>query len=395
MNRKKRILFVITNLHIGGIQKSLVNLLSEISSNYEITLLLFSKTGDYICKVPSNIKMIEGSFFLRLLGVSQKEAKEEGALTSIIRAAFVVYTKLVNNYLPIRLLTYKKHKLGKFDYAISFYDNANRNILYGGCNEFVLHSVNADKKIAFIHCDFLKCNGNTSYNKKIYSKFDMIATCSKGTKQQFLKAFPELDIKTYIVPNCHNYSEIISLANDIPFSYESNLINIITVARLSKEKGIERAIEVISKFINCGYKIHYHIIGSGPLLDKLIDIVRKKNIEQYVTLYGEKTNPYRFMKNADLFLLTSYHEAAPMVFDEAKCLGLPIFATETISTQEMVIDFNAGWICENSIEGIEKSLKCILDKKKEIYDLKEKLLKNDNNNKKAVMQFENMLNGRE
>ena len=58
----KKILIVNNNMNIGGIQKALLNLLCEIGKNYDVTLLLFCKTGGLADKIPESIKVIETCF---------------------------------------------------------------------------------------------------------------------------------------------------------------------------------------------------------------------------------------------------------------------------------------------------------------------------------------------
>jgi glycosyltransferase involved in cell wall biosynthesis len=77
-------------------------------------------------------------------------------------------------------------------------------------------------------------------------------------------------------------------------------------------------------------------------------------------LEGEQVNPYRYIKNADYFLLPSFHEAAPIVFDEAAILGVPVLATKTLSAVEMIENRRAGFVCENSTEAIYDMLRSVL-----------------------------------
>lgn len=63
LQNEKKIIIVNVNLKSGGIEKSLVNLLNEIHNDYDITLLLFNKEGQYKQEVPGNIKIIESNIF--------------------------------------------------------------------------------------------------------------------------------------------------------------------------------------------------------------------------------------------------------------------------------------------------------------------------------------------
>ena len=81
-----KLLFVCNNLHIGGIQKSLLNLLSEIKNRHDITLFLFYPEGELMGDVPQNVKILRGNCFTRIMGMSQAEAKQKGFFTFLHRS---------------------------------------------------------------------------------------------------------------------------------------------------------------------------------------------------------------------------------------------------------------------------------------------------------------------
>ena len=93
------------------------------------------------------------------------------------------------------------------------------------------------------------------------------------------------------------------------------------------------------------------------------------------------------MKQADLFLLPSYHEAAPLVFTEAKCLGVPILATRTASVQEMILDDRAGWVCENTTAAIVHSLQEICHHREALQEKREELSLKTYHNGEAMRQW--------
>ena len=89
-----------------------------------------------------------------------------------------------------------------------------------------------------------------------------------------------------------------------------------------------------------------------------------------ITFYGNQANPYPYIKQADLLLIPSLHEAAPVVIDEAICLGWPIFSTETISAKEMILDRKVGFVCKNDQESLTESLQKVLMDKEQVENLK-------------------------
>ncbi|KQL42436.1 hypothetical protein AN960_00275 [Bacillus sp. FJAT-25509] len=394
-NGKKKVLIVNNNLATGGVQRSLVNLINQVKDQYDLTLFVFDYSGDYLKLIPSQIKVIEAPPLLKLLGMSQAQTKKMGFLFYAIRATFALYTKIFSNHLPISLLVSTQKKLSGFDIAISFLHNADKKSFYGGCNEFVLKRVNAKQKITFSHCDFLNYGGNTSRNREVYRYFDKIAAVSEGCRQSFIKAIPELAKRTHCVYNCHNYNEYINKANVNPVKYPRESLNIVTVARLSPEKGILRGIDVINRLVKENYKIRWHLVGDGSQKSEIENQILINDLSEHVILYGNQDNPYQYIKNADLFFLPSFHEAAPMVFDEAKCLGVPIFTTNTTSAEEMVREGFEGFVCENNEEEIYNKLKRVLDEPLFIEKCREYLSAQNHTNETAIEQFSKLVSDEE
>lgn len=388
---KKKIVIVNNNLYTGGVQKALVNMLVEIKNDYDITLFLFKKEGDYVKDIPKEVNIIEGNKFLQLLGTSQEGSKRIGKIYYLIRGLLALWTKIINNKVPFFLLMSLQKKIGKFDYAISYLHSANEKSFYGGCNEFVLRKVIANKKISFIHCDFLKYGGNTAYNHQIYGEFDKIVAVSEGCKNSFLTALAKLRDKVHVVRNFNNYDEIKTMAEIDYIEYEKDYFNIVTISRLAKEKGIIRCIPIIKKLVEKGLKIRWHIIGDGELEVEIKQLISENRLDRNILLYGNKMNPYRYLKDADLFLLPSYHEAAPMVFDESRCLGIPILATATTSTKEMIEDNNIGWVCENTDEMIEEKIKYLTTNLQEVRKKKEEMKNEFPSNTKSIHQLKKIL----
>ena len=90
-------------------------------------------------------------------------------------------------------------------------------------------------------------------------------------------------------------------------------------------------------------------------------------MDRCVTLLGEQRDPYQYLNHVDWLLVPSFHEAAPMVFDEAKLMGIKVITTKTTSAEEM-IGSECGIVCENSTDGIIRVLTSIGKSAKSIED---------------------------
>ena len=388
----KKILFVNNNLEIGGVQTSLLNLLKEIQDDYDVTLLLFNLKKEYLSKIPAKVKVIETKSAFKQFGLSKKDVKGN-AFAYMSRVFWFILTNIFGRYSVTKLMGCTQRKLKGYDYAISFLHEMPQKSLYGGCNEFVLNKVEANQKIAWIHCDFEQSGANNKQSRKIYEKFDKILACSDGVREKFIKCMPKQANKCYTVKNCNDYERIRSLSQE-SVSYEGESLNLVTVARLSSEKGIDRAIQAVKTCLDNGINVRYHIVGDGREESRLKGLVQELGLQEKVVLYGAQDNPYKFIKNADLLVLTSRHEAAPMVFDEAISLGVPVFATKTTSTREMILDRDAGFVCENTQEGITKGLLACLQNEQFLTEIRENLRTRKYNNDLAIKSFKNVIANR-
>lgn len=376
-------------MHVGGVQKALYNLLWTIHNQYRVTLLLFSMNGEYADRLPPDVRVIACKSLFRYLGVSQGECN---GLNKLKRGGLVAGCRAFGRSAVLKLLLASQKTLEEhYDCAIAYLHNGRPGNFYGGVQEFVLHRIPADKKAAFLHCDYRSCGADQEDNNKVIAHFDRIAACSEGCRRAFEQVLPELREKTVTVRNCHRFDEIRDLAEKDPVCYDPARKNVIMVSRLAHEKGIHRGIDAAAKAMEQGIPVTLHIVGGGPMLEHLRSHVREKNLEKHVCFYGQQENPYRFMKNADLFLLTSYHEAAPMVIEEARCLNLPVLTVETTSSAEMVIGEGCGWVCDNTQEAIDRALIQVLSDDLAMDTVKNRMRTQSADNTVAVRQFAELI----
>lgn len=388
---RKSILIVNNNMKIGGIQKSLYNLLWTIHDEYRITLLLFDKCGELLSELPKDVKVITCKSWFRYLGISQAET-EGNTKDRGLRGGLAAISRIAGRPAAMRLVLKSERGLKKeYDCAVSFMHNGDLHLFYGGTNEFVLYKTIAKRKVAFLHCDYVKAGGNSRQNNKQYAKFDFIAACSEGCRREFLRVLPELEDRCVTVRNCHRYDVIRESSENDPVEYDKRTVNVLFVGRLGEEKGVDRGIIAISNALQHGCSVALHIVGDGQERNNLEKLTGKLGLKQQIFFYGEQSNPYRFMKNADLLLVPSYHEAAPMVIDEAVSLGLPVLTTKTTSTKEMVLERKAGWECENSQDGINRFLLELLSSPKLLENVKNELKSCKTDNATAVEQFRKLI----
>ena len=387
---KKKVLIVNNNMHIGGVQRALVNLLKCMHDQYDITLLLFHPEGELIGDIPEDVRILPACSAYRFLGMTKDDVSSRFA-NRLGRSFFAGVCRLLGRDAAVSLMALGQRRLTGYDAAVSYLHDAGDDMFYGGCNDFVLRHVESKRKYTFLHCDFLLCGADTPSNLKRYACFDGIAACSEGCRRSFVKAAPELADKTQVVCNCQDYEAIRTAAKEAEVQIPKDRLNILTVARLGKEKGIPRAIEAFAELKDTRTPWHYYIIGDGRERTETERLIRENGLEDRVTLLGGMANPYGYMKAADLLLIPSRSEAAPMVIGEAASLGTPVLTTETTSARDMVEHTGFGWVCENHIEGIRRAFAALLDEPEEISRKADALELCIFDNRHAIEQFAGLL----
>ncbi len=129
-------------------------------------------------------------------------------------------------------------------------------------------------------------------------------------------------------------------------------ITILTVTRLSEEKGLEYSIQAMAKVIKKHSNIRYQIIGDGPLKKKLMAMVSQMNLDENIKFLGWVDNKKiaEFTQQANIFLLSSIgskegkEEGIPVALMEAQASGLPVLSTQYGCIPEIVEDGKSGFL---------------------------------------------------
>ncbi len=125
---------------------------------------------------------------------------------------------------------------------------------------------------------------------------------------------------------------------------EDGLFNLISVSRLEKVKNIDSVLRVMSRLVDLNLPVHYTILGDGNEMHHLKQMVKELNIEKDVTFLGFQNNPYPYLLQADLYLLTSFTEGFSNSLAEAMYCGIPSITTRVGAAEEIIDNGKNGWI---------------------------------------------------
>ncbi|MBE7034532.1 MAG: glycosyltransferase [Ruminococcaceae bacterium] len=354
----KKVLFVINDMDVGGIQKALLELLKALSNNeeYEVSLFCCVQRGAYLKRIPERICLLPENVYAKLSAMPLSLCKQQGIRFYLLRMFLSFWTKKFGKSFPAKVLCRYIGRIGEeYDVAVSYAQPIEEHAFANLTNEMVLSCVKARKKVTFVHCDFASYGGNTPANRKLYEHFDAVAAVSDSVGRRISEVIPGIKTKVKTVRNFCDCDEIAGLAEESPVCYQRPAF--VTVARLSNEKGIMRCIPLFDRLKREGFNFEWHIVGDGPIRHQIETEIDRYGLAEDIILEGEQMNPYRYMKHAAFFLLPSFHEAAPVVFDEALALGLPVLTTKTLSAEEIVGNPGHGYVCEQTEEAIYQMLR--------------------------------------
>lgn len=388
---KRKLLFVDKSFALGGIQTSMLNMINELSKEYDIDLYLYHSEGTLKNRLSNNVKLLQSTWAISAMGMSMKECLQKGSFRQkIFRLLAVIWSKLFDNTIPIQVAFSTQKKLIGYDVAIAYHHEGRKNSVNSGIVRFVSNCTDANIKLAWIHYDPDSVKMDEKYNDKFYQKMDKIVCCSKTISEKFVKYHSNLAEKVDYCYNFLNFTKIYSLSEqEQEYSYNNKNINLFSACRLTKEKAIPRGVQAVAPVLKKYKNIKWFIAGDGSEKEAIIEIIKKENVEDYIILIGNQSNPYPYIKNADFIMVLSYHEAAPMVYMEAKALATPVFTTMVSSTKEM-LKSSSACICQNTAEDIRLRFSELMKNQYKIIEARNTKKINKLDNTESHMKFNDL-----
>lgn len=318
----KRIAIFQSDMRVGGIQRSLANLLNSLagSDKFEIDVFITD----------------EKNIFYTLPRCEN------------IRIYYLNKIPYINRLLPfslVRLLWGKRiikqieAYVSKCEYDVSIDFNSY-------WNECALGTIltKAKRRVCFVHNDVqVKMKEEYKYRllhfffRNKYSLYDQMAMVSEGIVKPFYDVNTNAPEDYIVINNIIDTQEIQrklisdSLEEQAELAIEQikehpNRVDIVSLGRLCHQKGYDILIDYVKKVSEkkSSEKIHFTIIGDGPLHEELYRSVEEKGIEEFFTFTGNLKNPFPVMAQCDAFLMCSRYEGQPLAFWEAMALKLPV-----------------------------------------------------------------------
>lgn len=368
--RKKKVLFLIHDLSLGGAEKVLVNLVNNMDkTQFDIS-----------------VTALFGG------GVNEQFLNADIQYRAICSKCFPGNSHVMKLFTPKFL--YKFIVKENYDIVVSYLEGPCARIVSGCCDE-------KTKTVCWIHIE-QKNRKRLSLSfrsfkeaKKCYQKFDEIVAVSQTVMQDFQSILGE-DNPIRVLYNTVESDKIRLLASENVIELvDDGSIKLCVVGKLIPNKGVKRVVRIQKRLKQEGYNTHIYFLGEGPLREELEQYCKDNELRESVTFLGYQTNPYKYIAKCDLFVCASLAEGFSTAATEALIVGTPVCTVEVSGMKEMLGENNEyGIIVKNDEEQLYLGIKKLLDNP-ELLSYYKKQAENrgqDFSTKNTVEAVEKMLN---
>ena len=319
---RRRVTFVLPSLHGGGAERAAVVLLNGLAGRgNDTTLFVFAREGPYFDQLAPGVRVVVGQAgrAARLASLRRFLASAPQDVVVSMLSHFTVYAAVRTAATPAKYVISQQTPVSAFlddrDYAWRF----------------------PVRKRVF-----------TTVARTVYPRADGIAATSSGVADDLTMHFGVRRDRVAVVPNAVDVQAIERLALD-PLDIavgDSAVPTIVAAGRLAHAKNLPLLVESLER-LSRRMTFRAWLLGHGELEGELRGLLARASLSDRVTLFGFQPNPWKFMARANVFLLTSRYEGFGNVLIEAMATGLPVVATASHGTRDIVTHEQSGLLVES------------------------------------------------
>lgn len=330
-------------MNVGGVEKSLLGILSALPyDKCDVTVGLLHRKGGFLEYLPSQVRVIDVNCYDKYweiindppLQYIKKFLLSGGVKDALVHLCLYIQRRINGNHYWLYEYFMRKEPMlsdETYDVAVSFAGPSQMMDYY------VCKRVKALYKCCWIHFDVSKFGIDVGMERKLYQDYGKIFIVSETAKEIFNNIFPSFANRTEVFHNIVN-PVTVRVMSEQGETFNDNFEGkrILTVGRISKEKGCREALEALSILVNRGFDIKWYFIGEGAEQQFLHSVMSQHGLDKHVCFLGSKTNPYGYMKDCDIYVQPSRHEGFCIALAESLCFRNPIVATDFTGAKEQL-----------------------------------------------------------
>jgi len=326
--KKESILFTLPSLNGGGAERVMINIIKTLDqSKFDIKLLLVDKIGVFLDLVPD---------YVEILSLDIKRTRN--ALPALIKHINAIQPDII-------------------------FSTINRmNILVLMASFFIPKTIKIyvrEPSLPSAQKKYLPFSQRI-WIKFLYPKAYKIVAQTDEMADEIHQHFGIKKDKIITLINPIDKEFIDKSLQNITNPFDENYINLVAVGRLSHEKGFDVLIKAMSEVLKVDDKYRLYIVGEGKDRVMLEELIKHFKLEKNIFLLGFHNNPYKYIKYANAFILSSRWEGLPNVVLESLYIGTPVVATKVVKLLEQLIeDGKNGFLVDLNGEDFRQRLLCV------------------------------------
>lgn len=335
MMMKKKILFIMNSLDGGGAERILIDVLRNFDyDRYEVDLVLIYGVGIYMKDIPSNVHYL-GAIYTGGTCVYEGES---------------LYFRLDRQSESTAI---KQLVKDRYDTIVSFIEGYAARF-----HRYLLDR--AHQNVSWVHIDLImnhwsqECYESDMEESEVYTLMDRVVFVSQSAQNAFCRLFHYTKDNLIVIHNPIDKKRILCLSKKRSIS--KDVFSFVAAGRFCPQKRYDRMLKASKILYNRGCDFCLNILGTGDLETEIREQTRALGLKDKVRFLGFVRNPYPYMKNADVFLLSSDAEGFPTVVCEAMTLGVPIVGTDVTGTRDLLGNSEYGLLTDLSPESFAEAM---------------------------------------
>lgn len=382
------ILFVTPSLGMGGTNPSLEALYNHVKDLYDIHVFAIAHQSRARRYSFDEVLLPQSAPLSMLYTDYYKQRGFNKVIAFVFKTTQTLfrYFKIDLKMIVARQVVKSLESCYSFDNVIAYQE--------GFATQFVSYFQNLNK-IAWIHCNYDNWMPKEKSELTLYSKYKTIVCVSEYTASVFANRYNSLIDRVVAIYNLID-SERIQLLSKYTIEddrFKTDKFTLLSAGRFNSVKRFREIPRIASYLKNHSIKFNWYILGVENDVSEMYAFQQgliSYDVNDCVKWLGGKSNPYPYFKSSDIYICTSESEACPMVFIEAKILGLPVLTTDFPSAYEFIEDGENGLVAP--IDKLANTIIEVINNREVYFKFKNKMTDFVFDNKAIIDKVVSILN---
>ena len=311
MDGRRRVSFVLPSLNGGGAERAAVQVLNGLAADkWDRSMFLFERTGPYLADLDPSIALTSSP--------SPSRGERWQALRRFVKES---EPHVVVAFLSFAT-TLSAARAAQTGARVVFNQQTPMTAFLGDADYEWRHGW---RRTVF-----------TATSRLTYSAADLIVATSNGVAEDLTKNFGVNPDAIQVVPNPVDLDAVRARAGEaVEIDVDRETPVIVAAGRLADAKNYPLLIDAIA-VLRRTLPVRLLILGQGELEQSLRRHIADRQLEGAITLLGFQRNPWKYIARADVFALSSHYEGFGNVLIEAMAVGVPVVATASAGTRDII-----------------------------------------------------------